>query len=428
MAGGTARDRSTVRAGRRLAQAVSRVTGLPVLHQPRLRGGHRIELLECGAAFFPALIAAIDAATAQVHLETYILHEDASSRRVLAALARAARRGVAVRLLIDGFGTPLIPERLRRLMLRAGVQLQIFRPEDTPYMPDRQRLRRLHRKLAVIDRQVALVGGLNLLDDHEDPNHGRLDRPRLDFAVRVRGPLVMDAHAAAYQLWLRLLAPAARRALTRSVDPVACGAAPSLDPSERVFGPVRAKLLLRDNFRFRRAIEAEYLRAIDAARHRVLIANAYFFPGLRMRRALRRAAARGVAVTLLLQGRVEYRLQHYASQALYEELLASGVRIIEYDSSFMHAKVAVADDWATVGSSNIDPFSLLLAREANVVVRDAAFAQHLASRILAAIDGGGRPVLAQHHAQRGLPVRLAHWAAFSLLRVGVALSGEAARY
>jgi cardiolipin synthase len=187
-------------------------------------------------------------------------------------------------------------------------------------------------------------------------------------------------------------------------------------------------LLLRDNFRFRRAIEHEYLQAIGSARHRVLIANAYFFPGARLRRALILAVRRGVPVTLLLQGRVEYALQHYASQALYDELLAAGVRIVEYASSFMHAKVAVADDWATVGSSNIDPFSLLLAREANVVVRDAGFAAHLAERIHAAIAQGGREVHPARHARGPLRLRAVRWAAFALLRAGVALSGRASRW
>jgi cardiolipin synthase len=214
------------------------------------------------------------------------------------------------------------------------------------------------------------------------------------------------------------------------VSPASPGAVSAQDAlaDAPVFAPVRAMLLLRDNFRFRRAIEREYLQAIGAARQRVLLANAYFFPGARMRRALILAAGRGVPVTLLLQGRVEYALQHYASQALYDELLGAGVRIVEYASSFMHAKVAVADDWATVGSSNIDPFSLLLAREANVVVCDAGFAAHLSARIHAAIAQGGREVHPARHARGPLRLRAVRWAAFALLRAGVALSGRAGRW
>jgi phosphatidylserine/phosphatidylglycerophosphate/cardiolipin synthase-like enzyme len=133
----------------------------------------------------------------------------------------------------------------------------------------------------------------------------------------------------------------------------------------------------------RSQIERAYLKALGGARREVLIANAYFFPGRRFRRALAEAARRGVRVRLLLQGRAEYVLPHLATQSLYEPLLGAGVEIVEYHRSFMHAKVAVIDDWATVGSSNIDPFSLLLAREANVVVVDAGFAATLRERLLA---------------------------------------------
>jgi cardiolipin synthase len=435
--------------------------------RPALRAGHEVWLLEGGAAFFPALVAAIDAARAEIHLETYIVHDDHSARPVFEALARAAARGVLVQVAVDGFGTPRVPPRLAALLAAGPAQLRVFRPEHSPYALDRRRLRRLHRKIAVIDRELAFIGGINLLDDHVDPAHGALDRPRLDFAVRVRGPLVDDALLAARQLWASLL-PVRERAAARwpcvtgrrarAVSAASAGAAarassapsgapvppvasalwnspalppaspPASPPAHAAFAPVRAMLLLRDNFRFRRAIEHEYLQAIGSARHRVLIANAYFFPGARLRRALILAVRRGVPVTLLLQGRVEYALQHYASQALYDELLAAGVRIVEYASSFMHAKVAVADDWATVGSSNIDPFSLLLAREANVVVRDAGFAAHLAERIHAAIAQGGREVHPARHARGPLRLRAVRWAAFALLRAGVALSGRASRW
>jgi cardiolipin synthase len=152
----------------------------------------------------------------------------------------------------------------------------------------------------------------------------------------------------------------------------------------------RAAFLERDNVRHRHAIEDAYLEAIAQARDEIIIANAYFLPGRRFRRALEAAARRGVRVTLLLQGRVEYALLHYATLGLYRILLRAGIRVVEYRASFLHAKVAVIDaGWATVGSSNIDPFSLLLAREANIVVRDAGFAADLRRRVLQAIARGG---------------------------------------
>jgi cardiolipin synthase len=150
--------------------------------------------------------------------------------------------------------------------------------------------------------------------------------------------------------------------------------------------PVRAAFIVRDNFRQRRAIERSYVDAIRGARERVDIAVPYFYPGHGFRRALRLAARRGVRIRLLLQGKIDYRIAAMAARALYDEMHLHGVRIFEYTPAFLHAKVAVVDDdWATVGSSNIDPLSLLLNLEANVVVRDTEFAAALTTRFEAAL-------------------------------------------
>ncbi|MBA2413899.1 MAG: cardiolipin synthase ClsB, partial [Burkholderiaceae bacterium] len=179
----------------------------------------------------------------------------------------------------------------------------------------------------------------------------------------------------------------------------------------------RAALLLRDNLRNRRTIERAYLDAFARARHDVLIANAYFLPGKKFRDALCAMVERGVRVRLLLQGRVEYRLQHYAQQALYGDLVKCGVQIYEYTPSYLHAKVAVVDqNWATVGSSNIDPYSLLLAREANVVVYDAQFAHSLRMDLENAIEHDASVVDADACARRSWLRRTASWVAYQVVR------------
>jgi cardiolipin synthase len=181
------------------------------------------------------------------------------------------------------------------------------------------------------------------------------------------------------------------------------------------------QLVLRDNVRHRRAIERAYIKAIAGAKREVVIANAYFLPGRIFRRALVHAAQRGVRVVLLLQGKVEYRLQHYATLALYGRLLRAGVEIYEYHASFLHAKAAVVDgEWATVGSFNIDPFSLLLAREANLVVRDEAFAGALRSSLLAAIERDGRRV---ELARANLFMRVLARMSYGLIRFIVGVLG-----
>jgi len=396
--------------------------------KPRELEGHEVTLLEGGREFFPALIAELDGARGEVFVETYLFEDDAAGREVAASIAHAARRGVRVRVTVDGYGTPRLRGMVGEMLRGAGVEVETFRPERRALSLDRARLRRMHRKLAVIDGRVAFVGGINLLDDLRDPNHGPLAQPRVDFAVRVRGPIVANAHLAVQRLWWELSVVhrplVAMREARASWGRLASELVSDVTPA----GRMRASLVLRDNFRFRRAIEREYLRAIGRAHREVLIANAYFLPGRRFRRALVAAARRGVRVRLLLQGRIEYLLPHYATQALYDELLREGIEIVEYRRSFLHAKVAVIDDRATVGSSNIDPFSLLLAREANVFVNDAGFADELRRRIERLIADGGDALQLVRHRRRPLLVRLFNRVALLMLRIAIAISGRGAQY
>lgn len=381
-------------------------------HSSRLLPGNRLTLLCNGEEFFPALITAIDEARREVRLETYIFSNDDVGVRVAEALAGAARRGVSVHVLVDGFGARNFQEDFGERLKAAGVQILVYRPEIAPFRLRRHRLRRLHRKLAAIDGRIAFVGGINIIDDVDTP--GQLP-PRHDYAIRIEGPLLADIHRTMRRLWyLVCWASLQRRGeprLLRAVTP----------PFE---DGVAASLLIRDNLNHRHDIEEAYLSALRAARHEVLIANAYFLPGRRFRKALTDAARRGVEVTLLLQGRAEYRLLYYASRSIYAPLLAAGVRIHEYHRGFLHAKVAVIDDdWATIGSSNIDPFSLLLAREANVVVRHGAFASRLREHLQQTLKAGATEVLEkQWKEQPWLQRQLGRWS-YALFRLLIGLSG-----
>jgi cardiolipin synthase len=278
----------------------------------------------------------------------------------------------------------------------------------------------LHRKLSVIDGRIAFVGGINVIDDMDTP--GQIP-PRFDYAVAVEGPLLEAIHGAMRHLWQLVRWASFRRRLP---EPAPLPAWPS-PPGDIDAAGVEAAFVLRDNLRHRRDIEEAYLEAIAAAQREVILANAYFLPGRRFRHALMAAAARGVRVTLLLQGRVEYLMLHYATQALYGSLIAAGVRIVEYRRGFLHAKVAVMDaHWATVGSSNIDPFSLLLAREANVVVRNAGFAARLRASLEASIAQGGVEVGKTDLKRRPLLRRAANWFAYGAVRLAIGLAGYGA--
>ena len=367
--------------------------------------GNRLSLLESGGEYFPALIAAIDAALHEVHLETYIFADDTTGRRVAAALTRAAQRDVAVRVLVDGFGTREFAAGLGASLAADRVEVMSYRPEAGRYGFRRHRLRRLHRKLVVVDGRLAFVGGINVVDDFDD---GRSASARFDYAVSVEGPLVARIHADMRHVW-RLVRWAS---LGRRPPP------PPALPPPPVVGTTLAALRIRDNLRHRRDIEHAYLLAIHLARREILIANAYFLPGRRFRKELLAAAKRGVAVRLLLQGQTDHLLLHYATQSLYDRMLSAGVRIFEYEPAELHAKVAVIDDeWATVGSSNIDPFSLLLSREANVVVRDPALAGELRTSLEAAIQGAAREIRVEDQRRRSWLAHLASHAAYSLARL-----------
>ncbi len=380
------------------------------------RDGNRITLLENGAEYFPALIAAIDQARQEVHLESYLYEPDRAGLALAEALKRAARRGVRVKVLLDGFGARAFPADLARQLRAAGVALMHYRPEIGLLRLRRYRLRRLHRKLAVVDGRTAFLGGINVIDDGNVAGHAGLRR---DYAVALEGPVLEDIHAAVRRLWWLVRWSRIGRRPRRSA---------SLPPVVDWAGNQRAAFLQRDNLRHRRAIEEAYLEAIAAARSEILIANAYFLPGRRFRQALVDAARRGVKVVLFLQGHTDHRLFQAVARALYRYFLENGITIHEYHASELHAKVAVIDaDWATVGSSNIDPFSLLLAREANIFVRDRRFAEQLRDRLSHAIAEGGRAI--QLGAWRHLPWyrRLTSWMLYGLVRLSMGLLGLASR-
>ena len=321
-----------------------------------LGDGHSVRLLQGAQELFPALIRAMDCAQVAIQLETYIFDVTGSGAGVAAALVRAAQRGVPTCVLVDGFGTaPAPPDWMARFQ-QAGVHYRVYSPLGRFGLLLPQRWQRLHRKLCVVDRQILFCGGINVLDDFYDPNHGTLAAPRFDFAVQLRGRLVTQASDTMEKLWQRMQAVSDIRHhhLSDALRALRAASAAHRAARQPPPGRMRAVLVLRDNVRHRARIEKAYLRAIGLARVEIIIANAYFLPGRKLRRALILAAQRGVRVRLLLQGRYEYFMQYHAARPVYGALLAAGVEIHEYAPSFLHANVAVIDalathPWATVG-------------------------------------------------------------------------------
>jgi cardiolipin synthase len=342
------------------------------------QSGNQVELLENGEAYFPKVFEAMRQARREILLETFILFEDKVGHELQGILIEAAQRGVKVVVSLDGFGCGELSPAFLGELAEAGVTVQMFDPASKTLGIRTNWFRRLHRKIVVVDATVGFIGGINFSADHLG-DFG--PEAKQDYAVQVTGPAVADLHHFA-------LAQSGRQVRTRR------GwrrrqQRPSAWSNEHGDGLVR--LIYRDNLQHRDDIEEAYIHALSKARHRAVIANAYFFPGYRLLREIRNAARRGVHVQLIMQGQPDVLLAKLAARMLYDYLLKDGVVIHEYCQRPLHGKVALVDDeWSTVGSSNLDPLSLALNLEANVLIRDRAFNQQLYERL---------EVLSQNHCQ-----------------------------
>ncbi|SDS08805.1 cardiolipin synthase [Halopseudomonas sabulinigri] len=330
--------------------------------KPVWREGNDVELLINGEAFYPAVFEAIRQARQEVLLETFIIFDDDVGQELKSALIEAANNGAHVEVMVDGYGTAEIGDDYLAELASAGVTVHMFDPRPRILGYRTNLFRRLHRKIVVIDGTEAFVGGINFSCDHLAAFG---PKTKQDYAVRVRGPIVADIHETSSKLFEQAPGNEARL----KVAP---------PHQQRRSGTASIQLAVRDNDHHKSDIEKEYLKAIRSASRRIVIANAYFYPGYRLLRELRRAARRGVKVTLILQGEPDMPWVRAAGQLLYGYLIKDGIVIHEYCRRPLHGKVALVDsEWSTVGSSNLDPLSLSLNLEANLNIRDAAFNQQL---------------------------------------------------
>jgi cardiolipin synthase len=333
------------------------------------QGNNRVELLENGEAYFPRVFEAMRQAKTEILLETFIVFEDKVGDELKEVLIAAAQRGVRITASLDGFGCGELSTGYLAALSEAGVRIQIFDPAPKTLGIRTNWFRRLHRKIVVVDGTIAFIGGINFSADHL-ADFG--PEAKQDYSVEVQGPAVADIHhfallqsgrpAHAKYWWQRRRQRRSELAFT--------------DHDGQV------RLVYRDNGEHPTDIEEVYRQVLRSAQRRVVIANAYFFPGYRLLREIRDAARRGVDVRLILQGQPDMLAAKLAARMTYDYLLKSGVQIYEYCDRPLHGKVALVDeDWSTVGSSNLDPLSLSLNLEANVLIRDRAFNRDLFERL-----------------------------------------------
>ena len=326
--------------------------------------GNRIQLLENGDNYYPALFAAIARAQRKVILETFIWFEDDVGWQLHAVLLKATRRGIRVEVLLDGYGSPDLSERFVNELSAAGVIFRYYDPRPRLFGMRTNLFRRMHRKIVVIDETTAFVGGINYSAEHMT-DYG--PEAKQDYAVQVEGPVVQDILQ--FELENLPASEETRRWWLRRRHQPAINRSP---------GEAQALFVWRDNQEHRDDIERHYLKMLANARREVIIANAYFFPGYRLLHAMRNAARRGVRGKLIVQGEPDIPIVKVGARLLYRYLVNGGVQIFEYRRRPLHGKVALADDhWATVGSSNLDPLSLSLNLEANLIIHDRQFNQTL---------------------------------------------------
>lgn len=369
--------------------------------------GNRARLLENGEEFFPAVFSAIAAARSEVLIETFILFDDDVGRELRAALIAAAQRGVRVVITVDGYGSPDLSDDFVVAMTAAGVDFRYFDPRPRLLGYRTNALRRLHRKIVVVDGQQAFIGGINFSLEHLE-RYG--PRAKQDYAVEIKGAVAEHARALVLALLDDRRLPRSRPWWrSRAGDPPAGGSADA---------GIAAKLVWRDNEHHRDDIEIHYRWAIRKARREILIANAYFFPGYRLVRELRRAARRGVRVQLILQGRSDQPVASWGARSLYAQLMRAGVQIYEYCRRPLHGKVAVVDGrWSTIGSSNLDPSSLSLNLEANLVFDDRTLAADLRQRLQVLLDQHCEHVNPEQPPPQPLWRQVAGYLVFHLIRL-----------
>lgn len=339
--------------------------------------GHTIELLEGGKNYFPALHRAIDQAKSEIRVEVYTFRFDNIGTATLERLADAVRRGVRVYMTADGLGSPELNAAGVQRVLDMGVQLAVFRPPR--FMRLTKLHGRLHRKIVTIDRATLFLGGLNMSDEYAGDDE--IPGAFYDLAARVQGPVVEEAASLTEMTFAQARMGRGERVWTRLMHIKRRKPAPP-----RPGGP-KVQLVGRDDVHRQRAIEAAYRRAFRDARESILLAHAYFLPSRGFLSEIARAARRGVTVDIILQGKAEHPVLRWAERRLYDRLMRAGVCIHEYQPRLLHAKVAVVDGvWSTIGSSNLDPWSLISNLEANLLIEDERFAADLKRVLKCCVD------------------------------------------
>ena len=350
--------------------------------------GNNFSLLVDARKYFPRMLDAIAKANHFILLEIYLFESGDVANRFINALIDARQRGVVVKLIFDGFGTYGM-SHYDRSRLIADTDLVFYNPlRFAKYI---RNMFRDHRKILVVDGQVAYVGGTGITDDFDPPAHP--EKSWHDLMVEITGPVVND--------WCQLFSVVWART---SPNPLSLEFPVAKTTRQNMTGRITGA-----NGLLKQEVKRSFMMQIERSRERVWMATAYFIPSWKVRRKLRKAAHRGLDVRLLLPGPLtDHPAVRRAGQRFYTRLLHRGVRIFEYQPRVLHAKVLLCDNWSSIGSTNMDRWSLRWNLEANQEVDDPVFAEQV-KIMLEADFQQSKEQSYQAWLQRPWRVRVAEW-------------------
>jgi cardiolipin synthase len=388
------------------------VTGEDFMKRPSRHDysdGHSVELLQSGEPFFAANIKAIDEARQYIHFQSYIVDEDDTGLRIIDALVRAAERGVRTYLLLDAYGTKYLSGEFIKKVDDSGIMFRFFSPVFIT--KGFQMSLRLHHKVLLVDGEMAIIGGMNFADRY----HGTTGKKEwLDFAVVVKGPECMHINSILRKHWNKTFLSKEERSN-------------EIIHSTKIYKE-NIKLRVTENNWYRNKIEIlrSYRSAFKHAHHHMIIFASYFLPGRLERKLLRLASARGVDIKIVLAAESDAPMFKRATGFLYEFILRNNIKIFEYLSSNLHAKVATVDGkWSTIGSYNLNHISDYGSIEMNVDILDEAFTESFEKILLRIIKNDCRQVTFEEYLRRRTWFsQLRGWTSYQMIRLLMRLMAQ----
>lgn len=360
-----------------------------------------VRLVHSGNDYFETLENLIHSAKHSLHLQTYIFDEDETGRSIANSLKAAASRGVKIHMLLDGYGSKSLSRKFSKDLRSSGIRLRYFAPffsSQNIYFG-----RRLHHKVIVADKNIALIGGINIADKY----HGSATETAwLDYSILIKGSICQEVDNICLHTYGRKLIWKQKKAKK----------VPKQIQSDELIS-----VRIRENDRLRRKnqISGSYLQAIQNAKKSIYITGSYFLPGTRLRKALIRAAKHGVEVHLIMAGVSDVPVFQSATRWLYDLLFRNGIKIYEWEKSVLHGKVAVVDgNWSTIGSFNLNHLSAYGSIELNVDVLNEQFSKSFQLHLKSVIETGCKQVFPIHQ-NNHWTAKLKRWAAYQFTRTTI---------